>query len=365
MSKLKFTFQLNIYHSKKLFKTVRLPVGSTTIGREDDNDITLPASNVSGSHARIDCTENRCYIIDVGSSNGTRVDRKPIPPHRSIEITEKSRISILAFHMTISVINVERPKPPKPPPSDNDLRTIADDAELSQAPPPPKKPEQQVADDSSEPTTDGATSEKPPSSASPPDDIPPPDLPISEQVDEPEPFEPPPGLDRESQRLINYLPQIYRESPFIVKMLGMFEAILLPIEWTADSFDLFLSPNTSPPDFLPWLAAWYDIVFDFSWPVEKRRMFLREAYQLFALRGTKQGLTRLLTIYTGLEPIIIDMNDVGHPIFEANRTFFAERPVSFIVRLPVTEEEYNPNLVKQLINRHKPAHTNYKLQFKV
>lgn len=333
MSKVRFTFQLDIHHERKLFKTFKLPVGNTIIGRDDDNDIVLPAPDVSGEHARIECTETQCFIVDLESSNGTFVDQRRIPPNQSIRITTNSRIAIRTYRMVIRVINVERPEEEKPAP------------------------------DRPESVTDEKIQEEKETAGGGDDLPPPPDQHRPENEAPEEPYEPPPGLERESRRLINFLPEIYRKSPFIVKLLGLTEATLLPIEWTADNFDLFLSPNTSPPDFLPWLAAWYDVIFDESWPIAKRRLFLREAYQLFALRGTKQGLTRLLTIYTDVEPTIIDMNDVGSPLYAQHQTYLEQHPVRFVVHLPIARDVYNHYLLEHLINQHKPAHTNYFIEY--
>ncbi|MCD6385928.1 FHA domain-containing protein [Candidatus Sumerlaeota bacterium] len=49
-----------------------------TIGRHPSNDITLPFSSVSRFHSRIEVHNNRFYIIDLNSSNGTYVNGRRI-----------------------------------------------------------------------------------------------------------------------------------------------------------------------------------------------------------------------------------------------------------------------------------------------
>ncbi|MCK5799139.1 MAG: FHA domain-containing protein [Deltaproteobacteria bacterium] len=45
-----------------------------TIGRHQDNDLVLPAPNISNSQCRIVCRDSRFILVDAGSSNGTYVN---------------------------------------------------------------------------------------------------------------------------------------------------------------------------------------------------------------------------------------------------------------------------------------------------
>jgi pSer/pThr/pTyr-binding forkhead associated (FHA) protein len=50
----------------------------TTLGRALDNDIVLESSEVSRHHARIDLQSDGMRIIDLNSTNGTRVNGKSV-----------------------------------------------------------------------------------------------------------------------------------------------------------------------------------------------------------------------------------------------------------------------------------------------
>lgn len=51
-----------------------LDEGTTSIGRHPDSVVVLEFSSVSGHHAVIELSESGCFISDLKSSNGTRVN---------------------------------------------------------------------------------------------------------------------------------------------------------------------------------------------------------------------------------------------------------------------------------------------------
>jgi phage tail-like protein len=152
-----------------------------------------------------------------------------------------------------------------------------------------------------------------------------------------------------SRRLLSYLPGIYH-TEFMSRFLGIFEATLTPIEWTIGNFDLFLDPGTAPSGFLTWLAGWFDLALDPSWSDTQRRQLLREAHAIYARRGTRWSLSRVLEIYTGDAPQVDDTD----PSLE---------PFTFKVTLPHRAAKVGRELIEHLIDAHKPAHTTYTLEF--
>lgn len=51
-----------------------LAKASVTLGRATHSDIVLSDAKVSRTHARLECTDTGCALIDLGSANGTRVN---------------------------------------------------------------------------------------------------------------------------------------------------------------------------------------------------------------------------------------------------------------------------------------------------
>ena len=324
---------------------VPLPEGETRIGRHPQNDVVLAHQFVSGQHALLACTPAGCTLTDLESTNGTTLDGDAVPPGEPQPLETGSTITIGPFTLTLDAIPIE--------------------AEVGEAPEEEEEPE--AAEKSAEEPVEEAeevaevpaeeevepepvTREEAVTAAPPPPATPPPVGPgVNGDILRPDPGEPLPGLGRHSERLLAYLPGIYH-TDFMARFLAIFESILTPVEWTVDNFDLFLSPRTAPAGFLPWLANWYALSFDATWSEAKRRKLLAEAPRLYARRGTRWALARVLEIYTGREPEIVEFEE-------------EDDPFSFTVRLPFARRELNVTLLEQIIDAHKPAHTMYSLRF--
>ena len=113
--------------------------------------------------------------------------------------------------------------------------------------------------------------------------------------------------------LRRYLPKAFAPDPvsgdFTDRLLGIFDqgfrSVESEIDGQGDLFDPRSAPAVSPvkgaPDMLTWLAGWLGIAFERSWPVPRRRRFLREAAKLFPCRGTLPGIRRALLLFLGLD----------------------------------------------------------------
>ncbi|MEM8858092.1 MAG: FHA domain-containing protein [Chloroflexota bacterium] len=301
------------------------------LGRHETAQIKLKDPRVSAEHAKLIVTESALYVEDLGSTNGTYVDGEKIEPEIQMALTERSIIEIDPF--TFHVISQDEEKPPS-----NKRRKGGEDDALPPSPPGPPVAEFESYDPSGG-------------------------------------LQPPPGLGVHSQRLMGYLPEIYHPTQtinthvnghqpanlvqtdpndFLSRFLGIFEAILFPIEWTADNFDLFLHPSTAPSEFLVWLSGWYKLTFDSTWTEAKKRAFIRQAHELFEMRGTKWSMSRILEIYTGLQEGSIQIEDLIE----------GKDPNLFTVSIPLPKSQINIEAIQRLLNEHKPAHTYFELKVK-
>jgi pSer/pThr/pTyr-binding forkhead associated (FHA) protein len=78
---------------------LRKPV--TTLGRALDNDVVLEAGDVSRHHARLEFASGKLRLSDMGSTNGTKINGKPIQSQAVSPGDELSfgtlRMRLLAF----------------------------------------------------------------------------------------------------------------------------------------------------------------------------------------------------------------------------------------------------------------------------
>lgn len=109
---------------------------------------------------------------------------------------------------------------------------------------------------------------------------------------------------------LDLLPRIYQRDGesalFLQHYLALFEHVLTGIEDRYDAFAAQHDPKAAPADVVEWLGRLFDLSFDPSWPLSKRRALVAEAAGLYRRRGTIAGLARFIEIYTGTEPLIIE-----------------------------------------------------------
>ena len=65
---------------------------ATSVGRDDENDITLPHQSVSGSHAELVMRGEDVHVRDLGSTNGTYIGTVRITQPTTITMGTQVRI---------------------------------------------------------------------------------------------------------------------------------------------------------------------------------------------------------------------------------------------------------------------------------
>lgn len=210
---------------------------------------------------------------------------------------------------------------------------------------------------------------------------------------------------------LQYLPAIYQADPvskdFLERFLSIFEATFSSLEAKVAAFSDYLDPAGVPAsgeakDFLAWLAGWVDMAFDASWSIETRRLLLKNSTQLYRKRGTAAGLKKLLSLALGIEVQILEHFQLRRWLFltgeaglgggftlgggcSVNRLrlddysrigdfalistgdpsrepFFAHaHQFSVFVQSALIRDELIERMMRYLIDKEKPAHTDYRL----
>jgi phage tail-like protein len=114
--------------------------------------------------------------------------------------------------------------------------------------------------------------------------------------------------------LRRFLPAVFGENPasadFTDRLLSVFDTVQRSVETKVDNFARYLDPMSASADrnresfidFLSWIGSWMGVVLDRSWSECTRRRVLQQAHCLHRLRGTPEGLRRLLLLYLGWDP---------------------------------------------------------------
>jgi phage tail-like protein len=163
------------------------------------------------------------------------------------------------------------------------------------------------------------------------------------------------NISRSAQRLLSYLPAIYREEPFVGRYLWAFEQVLLGLESQIDHLAQLFDPYDAPDAFLPWLSSWVAFTLRADLDESRQREFLANVVSLYRRRGTKENLQNLLIIFTrgGVPAITED----------------PARPHYFKVTMHLPRDESEEQLRQSaiahaLIDLEKPAHTYYDLDLR-
>ncbi|NWF69255.1 MAG: FHA domain-containing protein [Chloroflexi bacterium] len=299
------------------------------VGRVAGNDLVLKDPQISRRHMRLLWQDGAFWVEDLGSSNGVWLNGARIEPHI--------------------------------------LRTISP-GDVLKAGPYTLIYEQLIEPNSgAKPSTDGYP---PPPLATPPPTL-------AEVVPVHPRFvgtEPPPspleaflpkvkfresrfpdGIPQDQSNWLRYLPAIYSDPQrdgtlFTGRFLLIFESLFNPVVWMVDNFDLYLSPDIAPSEWLRWMASWFDLLLIPELPLERQRAIMRQLGWLFLRRGTRLGLERLLELYFDVRPEIMEN---------------VEGPCTFHVRLPLSQSENTVlgyDVAERLIASQKPAFTLFTLE---
>lgn len=165
--------------------------------------------------------------------------------------------------------------------------------------------------------------------------------------------------------LLQYLPAIYAEDPFLEQFLLAFEKILLGrrdtppgsdlnpagLEQIIDGLAALYDPSNTPDEFLPWLAKWTALSLRADLSLSQQRQFVAKAISLYRYRGTQQNLQDLLKLYVdGIPDIAVD-----------DKVPYYFRVTIKLARQPVQLIQRQFEIAQALIELEKPAHTNYEL----
>lgn len=178
-------------------------------------------------------------------------------------------------------------------------------------------------------------------------------------------------------RLLDDLPAIYSQDPFLGQFLLAFEKVLVGIddgvalpdpgvsapgkglEQEIGGLATYFDPAQTPSAFLPWLAGWVALTLRADLTEIQQRGFLATIVQRYRRRGTMQNLVQLLSIFTVGQPVVTED--------AAPHCFTVTIHLPPITAFPGQPAAYPPFIDRQItiahaiISAEKPAHTSFTL----
>ena len=109
---------------------------------------------------------------------------------------------------------------------------------------------------------------------------------------------------------LQYLPAVYQEDDqsrvFLDRFLRIFQATFDAMDGTLDQMWMKFDPLSVPASWFSWLAAWIALPINPFWTDRQRRVALKSAGQVYALRGTPAGLQELVKQYSDVHVRLIE-----------------------------------------------------------
>lgn len=161
------------------------------------------------------------------------------------------------------------------------------------------------------------------------------------------------------------MPTPYQGDSFTERFLSVFDDILAPVLTTLDTFDAYLDPSLTPPDFLPWLANWVGIEIDENWSEEQQRRLIATAIELLQWRGTRRGTIDLIHRFLGIDADRIEVVDSGGVSWSVTPggPVPGTTPATLTVRVEVADPDaVDARRLEQLIAMSEPAHVASKVE---
>ncbi len=165
---------------------------------------------------------------------------------------------------------------------------------------------------------------------------------------------------------IDKLPQIYRRSDrqnhFLERYLGIFQTFYEELDTEIADISNCFDPECAETDFLEMLSGWLNIRDTRIWSEEQLRILLLKAVRLYRMRGTKEGLSELLELYTGEKPFIIEGFAVSQQTENQNErvlsAMYGSSPYTVTV---LVKPGHNLEIIRRLAMEMLPASVELKL----
>lgn len=168
-------------------------------------------------------------------------------------------------------------------------------------------------------------------------------------------------VDRVGDNFMDTFPAVYRQRDgFFHRFLSVFSTIYNDMEHEIDRLPELLDPDVCPAVCLPVYASWLGIDLSGDFLSEKAmRTFVKEAYNLNRIKGTRRCLMRVLEIVLEEKVIILEQNTIkaylerGEMISDTGLAQTSIYDVNILIRKSLSETDRHQLLY--LLGQFKPV----------
>ncbi len=173
-------------------------------------------------------------------------------------------------------------------------------------------------------------------------------------------------IDRQGDQFMDTFPAVYRErNSFFHRFLSVFSSIYNDLDHEIERLPELLDADTCPAVCLPVYASWLgiDLSGDFL-SEDAMRTFVKEAYSLNRIKGTRRCLERVMEIVLGEKVTIIEHNKMRAylergEVSESELIGAGILDVSILTRHTLSEKDRHQLLY--LIDQFKPIRSHIRL----
>jgi len=166
---------------------------------------------------------------------------------------------------------------------------------------------------------------------------------------------------------MEYLPEVYQMDPgsasFVERFLGIYQTIYQDMTEQIDGVAANFDPDAVEEELLRWLSGWLSIEDSHLWTRERLRYLVKHAMELYSIRGTVEYIERMIALYTGRQPYIIEYHQLEPFLQDAGQaeligSLYGDNKFIFTVIAGLNavggNSEYK--ILTRIIENSKPAH---------
>ncbi|GAA0377017.1 phage tail protein [Caldalkalibacillus horti] len=174
------------------------------------------------------------------------------------------------------------------------------------------------------------------------------------------------------QTYLPYLPAVYQEEDtgqdFLARYLALFHTLFTEVEEEINQLPTYLDADVVTGPFLSWLSTWLGISSTDRWSEQQLRSLIKLAPELYPLRGTKFAMQKMIELFTGKPPIIVEYHQYkemrkDQQLGQIIDRLYGSNPYTFTVLIEqnLIKTERERFIVERIIEEEKPAFTEGKL----